>query len=271
MTFRAPRAFTPSMDENELTRRMRAMGEQPVPDATRNLHLHRMAGVSAAPTKRFGRFAVAAAAVVGFMAGSTGLAMAGALPAPAQDVAHDVLSTVNVDVPEGTRGACVSAAARDTSLTEEAKAAEKAKCPKGGRPAHAGQGGGPGENPGKGKADAAKAGDGCRGKPPWAGRKDLTPEQRDAMVAERNAACGRGADGEDETEDEVETEEAPEAETPALEETPPPPAPPAGQTDPAGPDTGSVEPAPEVVEPAPTEDPALEETEDPAAADDGQG
>jgi hypothetical protein len=270
VTFRAARAFTSSMDENELTRRMRAIGEQPVPDTTRNLHLHRMAGVAATPTKRFGRFAVAAAAVVGFMAGSTGLAMAGALPAPAQDVAHDVLSTVNLEVPkgkEGKRGPCVSAIAKDTSLTEEQKDAKKeAECPKGpfGPPAHAGQGGASGDNPGKGRADAAKGGDGCRGKPPWAGRDDLTEAQTDAMAAERNAACGRGGNGAPEASD------APEEQAPAPEQSPAPApeAPPAEET-PVEPEAETVEPEAEVVEPAPTEEPAPEGTETPT--DDGQG
>jgi hypothetical protein len=266
VTFFGTRAFTPSMDENELTRRMRAIGEQPVPDTTRNLHLHRMAGVPAAPTKRFGRFAVAAAAVVGFMAGSTGLAMAGALPAPAQDVAHDVLSTVNLEVPagkEGKRGPCVSAIAKDTSLTEEQKAAKKdADCPKGpfGPPAHAGQGG-QGENPGKGRADAAKAGDGCRGKPPWAGRDDLTEAQTDAMAAERNAACGRGKGN-----GKPDSGAAEGSEAPAPQQTPA--APPAEEM-PVAPEAETVEPEAEVVEPPPTEEPAPEGTEEPT--DDGQG
>ena len=250
------------MDENDLTRRMRAIGEQPVPDTTRNLHLHRMAGVAATPTKRFGRFAVAAAAIVGFMAGSTGLAMAGALPAPAQDVAHDVLSTVNLEVPkgkEGKRGPCVSAIAKDTSLTEEQKDAKKdAECPKGpfGPPAHAGRGGASGDNPGKGRADAAKGGDGCRGKPPWAGRDDLTEEQTDAMAAERKAACGRGGNGK------PEASGAPEgSEAPAPQQTPAPP--------PVEPEAETIEPEAEVVEPAPTEEPDPEGTETPT--DDGQG
>ena len=207
MTFSGPGTISSPMDDDELTRRMREIGERPVPDAVRDRHLHRMAMVRPAPTKRFGRLAVAAAAVVGFMAGSTGLAMAGALPAPAQDVAHDVLSTVNVDVPEGKRGPCVSEIAKQTGLSEAEKDARKdAECPKGGPPAHAGTGGPPegerGQGNGKGRGNAANAdrhaSDPCKGKPPWAGKKDLTPEAKQAMVDERNRTCGRDADGETE-------------------------------------------------------------------------
>ncbi len=140
-------------------------------------------------SKRFGRLAVAAAAVVGFLAGSTGLAMAGVLPDPAQDVAHHVLALVRVDVPEGTRGACVSAAARDKTLSKAAKQAAKDACPKGGPPDGAGT-----PDAGTGRPDTAPgpagASDPCHGKPPWAGRNDLTPEQRDAMKADRAATCG---------------------------------------------------------------------------------
>ena len=76
---------------------------------------------------------IAAAAVVGFLAGSTGLAMADALPDPAQAVAHDVLRVVQVDVPqgkEGKRGPCMAEAAKIKD--KDAKKAAKDACPKGG-------------------------------------------------------------------------------------------------------------------------------------------
>src|SRR5690606_30573467 len=59
---------------------------------------------SPAHGSRFSWRAVAAAAVVGFLAGSTGLAAAGTLPDPAQDVAHNVLGAVGIDVPRSTEG-----------------------------------------------------------------------------------------------------------------------------------------------------------------------
>ena len=207
MTFSAPRTITLSMEHDEITDRLRTLGEQPVPDATRTHHLHRMASLSAPAPKRFGRFAVAAAAIVGFFAGSTGLAMAGALPDPAQDVAHDVLSVVQVDVPEGTRGACVSAAAQEPGLDKAGKKAAKAACREG-------------EHPGKGRSGSAPgqtkhATDPCRGKPPWAGKPAKTAEARAERETEKEefrqgrAACPPDA-GEDPAE--AQREAADEAE-----------------------------------------------------------
>lgn len=186
------------MDENELTDRIRAMGDEPVPDATRDAHLRRIAATPVQPGRRFGRGWVAAAAIVGFLAGSTGLAAAGALPDPAQDVAHDVLAAVQVDVPDGTRGSCVSKIAK-SDLPKEDKKAAKDGCPKGGR----GSGEGDDEAPGKSGSAPGQtrhADDPCRGKPPWAGRNDLTKAEKDELKAERAAACGRDLD--DEAEDE---------------------------------------------------------------------
>ncbi len=196
------------MDETELTQRLRDLGTHPVPDDVTDRHTHRMVAVpSAAPERRFGRFAVAAAAVVGFAFGSTGLAMAGALPDQAQDVAHDVLSTVNVDVPKSNRGQCVSAIAKNPELSKDDKKAQKAACPKGGPPE--GIGGGEGEGPGRsgeapGRSGTAPGqtkheGDPCRGKPPWAGNKTMTDtEKADAKAARQ--ACPDD-DAEDATED----------------------------------------------------------------------
>lgn len=194
------------MDHDELTDRIHALGEHPVPEATRRGHLHRMSLVATGREKRFGRLAVAGAAIVGFLAGSTGLAMAGALPAPAQDVAHDVLAVVQVDVPEGHRGSCVSRAAKIEDPVE--KQAAKDACPKGGRPPWAGQPGADGrpgrsgEAPGKGGA-GPHVDDPCRGRPPWAG-PGLTPderEQRKADHAAARAAAGCPMDAEPEAED----------------------------------------------------------------------
>ena len=140
---------------------------------------------------------IAAAAVVGFLAGSTGLAMADALPDTAQDVAHDVLGAVQVDVPagkEGKRGPCVAEAAK--LKDKDAKKAAMDACPKGGggtrrqsRPERAdGTPGKSGEAPGhrgeaSGKSGEAPGqtkheGDPCHGRPPWAG--NMSKEERDA-------------------------------------------------------------------------------------------
>src|SRR5262245_47284418 len=104
--------------DDEIQERVRALGQQPIAPATRAMHRKRIASatVPREPRRRgFVWAGIAAAAVTGFLAGSTGLAMADALPDQAQDVAHDVLGVVQVDVPagkEGNRGQCVSEAAK---------------------------------------------------------------------------------------------------------------------------------------------------------------
>lgn len=204
------------MDENEITQRLRDAGDRPIPGAVRATHLTRMHAatpVAEGPT-RFGRFAVAAAAFVGFVVGSTGFAMAGALPDPAQRVAHDVLSVVQLEVddPKANHGRCVSEAmkAMDPTASEEArKAAKDAACPKakgkpagvgGGKPAHAGTPGGPkGARPEWGE---------CQGPPAWAGKK--TAGEKQAAKAQR-AAC-READVE------ADEQQAPDLEAPSEAE-----------------------------------------------------
>lgn len=242
------------MDENEITQRLREAGNRPVPGGVRSTHLTRMQ--AAVPVvekqKRFGRLAVAAAAFVGFAVGSTGFAMAGALPDPAQAVAHDVLSVVQVQVPDrpDNRGQCISAAARANPNDAAAKQLAKDQCPKGkpshagkgkakGRPDHAGTPGGPNGIP----HDA----DPCKGPPPWAGKgaKDLTPEDKQRMREQRAADCGRDLD--DATEDEVDVLEDQQSEADGPDAQGPPEGKPAPLV-PAGPPADG--PAPD----APTPD-----------------
>jgi hypothetical protein len=201
------------MDENEITQRLRDAGDPPIPGEVRASHLSQMH--AATPTverrKRFGRLAVAAAAFVGFAVGSTGFALAGALPDPAQQVAHDVLAVVQVNVedPRHNRGQCVSEIARDKTLTGAAKAAAKAAC-KTITPGRSGQGSPP-EGVGEGRAEGAgKAAGGpntdddpCTGRPPWAGKEgaSFTADQK----ATFNQECGRGQDEAEEPEVEAET------------------------------------------------------------------
>lgn len=206
------------MDQNEITDRLRALGEADVPDAARSEHLRRIAATPIETSRAFGRAWVAAAAIVGFLAGSTGLAAADALPDPAQDVAHDVLAVVQIEVPEGKRGPCVSAIAKSDLPKDEKKAAKDA-CPKGGDDADdidEDDDGGEGKS-GEGKSGEAPgqtkhADDPCKGKPPWAGQKGLNKADKDAMKAERAATCGRDLDddgdddGDDDLDDEVEVE-----------------------------------------------------------------
>ncbi|MFP5322201.1 MAG: hypothetical protein ACLGIC_10190, partial [Acidimicrobiia bacterium] len=67
-------------DHDDLTDRLADLGSAPVPDDVRDGHLHAMRAATPTPDspRRFGKLAVAAAALVGFAAGSTGFAMAGA-------------------------------------------------------------------------------------------------------------------------------------------------------------------------------------------------
>ena len=223
------------MDENEITQRLRAAGEHPVPGEVRAGHLSQMHAATPASTpqpKRFNRLAVAAAAFVGFAVGSTGFAMAGALPDPAQGVAHDVLSVVQVQVPDrpDNHGKCISTAAKLTDPVEKRDAKEL--CKETHPPGRSGEAPGrSGDAPGRsGEAPGRKAfpadhpngdGDDCTGKPPWAG-KDGAPYTADAK-AEFNRSCGRDVDDEPEEieEPEIEAEEAepaPQGDAPA--ETP---------------------------------------------------
>ena len=199
------------MDEHEITERLRSMGDEPVPAEARTEHLRRIAATPVEPGRAFGRVWVAAAAIVGFLVGSTGLAAAGALPDPAQDVAHDVLSVVQIDVPEGKRGPCVSAIAKSDLPKAEKKAAKDA-CPKGGNGGTGGDvddDGEPGKS-GEAPGQTKHADDPCKGKPPWAGQKGLSTAEKDAMKAERAATCGRDLD--DDTDDDLDEDEVEDAE-----------------------------------------------------------
>lgn len=183
---------------DDLERRLGALGEHPVDPDTALRHRSAMAAVDAPPPRRFGWRAVAAATIVGFLAGSTGLAAAGTLPDPAQDLAHDVLARVGLDVPRSTEGcpegttfrnhgeyvASVEAAGGDV------EAAAHSDC---GMPAN--RGGGRSDEPGVPREDTD--GDPCTGPPAWAGAH-LPADQRRALQDERRALCGDDeAEGDD--------------------------------------------------------------------------
>ncbi len=222
-----------------LTSRLRDLGTPPVPDTVRAQHLSRMdAAVPALPRreKRFGRLAVAAAAIVGFFAGSTGLAMAGALPGPAQGVAHDVLSVVQVDVPDHPQnhGKCVSEAAHAHPNDPVAKKAAIDACrttppgKSGDAPGRSGATPGrSGDAPGRSGTAGVKDNDPCKGKPPWAGNKTMDPATRTSLQDQR-AACADDGDEADEPDDEIDDEQAP-AEAPDADKTEEP-----AESEPAG-------------------------------------
>ncbi len=231
-------------DHDDLTRRLRELGDAPIPDAVRQDHLHRLAAVDVgapAPRKRFGRVAVAAAAIVGFAFGSTGLAMAGALPAPAQGAAHDVLSVLQVDVPEKPgRGngppawvledpckgppAWAGTGVEPTEKQITDHEALRAGCPEDGpgrpegergRPDGMGRPDGvPGKGkpdgvPGQGKPDGVPgnvkhADDPCKGPPPWAGKGTGPATEDEATDFELNRAFNCPADVDEAAEPEPE-------------------------------------------------------------------
>ena len=159
---------------------------------------------------RFGWKAVALATIAGFFAGSTALAAAGSLPAPAQDVAHDTLGAVGISVPRSTEGcpegtsytnhgeyvSAVEAAGGDV------RAAAHSDC---GKPVHATKGNGRGKEGGVAPgARSDRDGDPCTGPPAWAGTH-LDAEAKRAARAEREAICGPDEDADD---PEVESDDA---------------------------------------------------------------
>ena len=87
-------------DDLEVVRRLRALAERPVEPGTAGRVLAR---ARRAPASRWRttRLKVAAATAGGFLVGSMGLASAGTLPNPVQDVAHSALGAVGISVPPG--------------------------------------------------------------------------------------------------------------------------------------------------------------------------
>jgi hypothetical protein len=223
------------VNDEQVRAKLERLAQRPIPDSVRGSHRQRIA-IAAAGRQRRGvgrlRLIPAAAAVIGFTVGSTGLAMAGALPDPAQNVAHDVLGTMRVDVPAGKqakRGPCVAEAAKIED--EAAKQTAKDACPKGpppkpGRPAgSSGDGSGPGKSgdaPGHGggkpsgrQGNGQHQGDPCKGRPPWAGR--MTQEERvAAQAAASRADCPPDIDDDEAQSSEEQDVSASEATAPIV-------------------------------------------------------
>jgi hypothetical protein len=210
-------------DHDDLVRRLHSLGEQPVDPALASQHLTAMAVHRPLPERRrFGRLAVAGAAMAGFLFGGLGLGWANALPGPVQGVANEVLERVGPTGPwKENHGKCVKTAAQGEYADQAArKAAVKAAakdCPKGN------VNGAGTEGEGQGKPDKVKAhgDDPCKGGPDWAGTGvEPTQAQRDAFEAAR-AACHEGnedAEVESESEASVEVQtETTEATTPTTE------------------------------------------------------
>jgi hypothetical protein len=202
------------VSDNDLEHRLRRLGEVPLEPQIEGAHRLAIAEVvrrGGGSRWRFGWKAVAAAAIAGFLAGSTGLAAAGTLPDTAQDIAHEVLGAVGINVPRSTEGcpegtvyrnhgeyvAAVEAAGGDV------EAAAHSDC---GMPLR-GNGNGGGS---RGTPRPDTDGDPCTGPPPWAGAH-LTREEREAAKAERRSLCGAPEDDD--------AEEQPEAPSTGEETT----------------------------------------------------
>jgi hypothetical protein len=195
------------MDEHDdLQARLRHLGTQAVDPAQQSADLTAMARVRPATSLR-SKTRLAAAFLAGLLLGSTGLAAADALPDPAQHVAHTVLGHVGVDVPNPTRyhGAeCgPDVKANHGAYVRDDHSLAKSDC---GKPDHADKAGDAGR-PADDGLDAA-VGDGCHGKPPWAGNKSMTAEAKAAAQAERTARCGADDGAADEVDPGAEVPEA---------------------------------------------------------------
>ena len=151
-------------DDLEVVRRLRALAERPVEPGTAGRVLAR---ARRAPASRWGttRLKVAAAMAGGFLVGSMGLASAGTLPNPVQDVAHSALGAVGISVPPGHDryngpecGGTYANHGEYVRAHPDDPAAGRSPCGKPNRAAKRGGGGG---------QPAAEASD-RRGPPPWA-------------------------------------------------------------------------------------------------------
>lgn len=176
----------------ELEGRLRAVGTQPIDPRLQSAHLTQMAG-AVQSSRRRAKVRVAGIVVAGVLVGSTSLAAAGALPDPAQHLAHRALDNVGVQVPNPPRyhgpecGAEVKknhgAYVRDDKSMATSDCGKKVKDDAGGGT----------DEPEEPEAEEPKAEKGpCQGPPPWAGKDkaSMTPEEKATAQAEREARCG---------------------------------------------------------------------------------
>lgn len=175
------------MDEHgDVLHRLHGLGTLPIDPDQRAADLTAMARVRPAAALR-PKLRLAAAFLAGLLIGGSGLAAADALPDPAQHVAHTVLDRVGVDVPDPERyhgPECGPEVKRNHGgYVRDDHGLATSDC---GKPVHAGQAGQ--------DDDDSTEPDACRGKPPWAGDKTMTPDEKAAAQAERAARCGPDED-----------------------------------------------------------------------------
>ncbi len=181
------------MDEHDdVLQRLRRLGTQPIDPDQRAADLTAMARVRP-PSPLRPKLRLAAAFLAGLLIGGSGLAAADVLPDPAQHVAHTVLDRVGVDVPDPERyhgPECGTEVKRNHGeYVRDDHGLATTDC---GKPVHSGQGND--GDQGEGADDDPAAPDACRGKPPWAGDKTMTSEEKAAAQAERTALCGADDD-----------------------------------------------------------------------------
>jgi hypothetical protein len=204
-------------EHDDLISRLRAFGRRPVDAGLADRHLSAMAAPSLADAPRSRhRLRVVAAFAVGLLAGTTGLATAGALPNGVQEIAHHTLGSVGVNVPHGDRyqgpecGGVVKNHGQyvRSQPKGDRAAAAASRC---GKPLGAGAGD---DGSDDGNGGAPKKSGGCQGPPPWAGKGKPDQAAKDA----RKQACGdHDGDAEDEPGDDQKAGEGQTAPTPAPE------------------------------------------------------
>jgi hypothetical protein len=179
------------MDEHDdLIERLRRFGRRPVGDEVSAGHLAAIEASPGGARIRTGRqrLRIIAAFTVGLVAGTSGLATAGALPDGAQEVAHRTLGAVGINVPHGDRywgQECAGEAKKNHGQYVRSQPKDKraeAAASRCGKPVQAGAGG----DDSSGGGTVA----GCQGPPPWAGKGK--PDA--AAKAARKQACGQGQD-----------------------------------------------------------------------------
>ncbi len=237
-----------------------------------------------APARRTGsrhgaRLKVAAAFATGLVLGGSGLAYAGVLPAGRQSAPEAAAQQVEGSVPRSTEGCpagqtfkshgeyvdSVKAAGGDENAAAHSNcgkpvtATTKDQGKNGGKGNGNGngdgQGNGQGNGKGRGKGAGKHAGDACHGRPPWAGDKTKTEEEKRALEAQREASCPKDDENEADEADEPDKDErgdkdgkeSPEA-TPTTPASPDSTAPPE-TTAPPAPTTSVVIPTTSIVVP----------------------
>lgn len=213
-------------DHDDLTRRLRDLGRQPIEPSLQSAHLTAMA--SARPRRLGSKLRVAGAFLAGLLVGGSGLAVAGALPDAAQNAAHNVFEQVGVQVPQPERyhddAVCGTEVQKNHGqYVRDDKSLAQTECGKPtGAGAEADEGadddgevgkGNGGKSAGRKGPESSERGP-CQGPPPWAGKKSMTAEAKAAAQRARAAECGT-----DDSVDDAETE-APQRGT--TESTEPP-------------------------------------------------